>query len=684
LNTLELLVNATCIRFEMMMASEGNFAISLTDSELEENWHEFLSNQGDYFNATIRQLGGTDYQVYDSDALCGVLDSLNSDDFWDDMISANNQANLARQTKLVPQKPVSRPSKRTTALKAATGLEAVVECSDSYERLYEGQEKLMEFMNDSHPIDLDVPESQQDMTPIFDNVMKFTDSDVFWNEIVGMEAEVGAQAKQQANRDLADIGLDAIIACGDAQQTLSDAVHEIISDCRDSQEPEQPDLLQSKTSTIEQEDVDKPVSEVSDILDQIVRNEEDSSFYPDILAMEEEKNEMNGVSTTGLRRRNLLPTVDVEELLASAPSVTPSINAATPPPAKGESLLTTTTIWDDMKVLKLDPQKQVYIEKNTIVDNPIISSMAEEIETRSLKGPNVKYSFLILMVAALSIALISYSHSVRESPILFRILWVLAYMINFITVSIPGRLDRVVVDGNHIKPWTSLFEASPWAFAIWGLIYFAEVGLSGYVSIIGIPIKLFQKLVPYWLAGNWCQGLWCFAFRPEFKASLWVPTVFLLLGTLTFTKLHWETTLFMRASYGKEFNAANIGMMVFRTPMGMHAAWLAAATLLNFNSYVAVSRCSKGQQIAVAHASIYIATAFGMYFAWATNDATISLTAAWALESVAHRTFEKIKAPGNVVGADVQESLAISESVLCNGLKCISLGIIMAPFVTNQ
>lgn len=444
------------------------------------------------------------------------------------------------------------------------------------------------------------------------------------------------------------------------------------------------------------------MSEVSNILDQVVRNEDDSSFYPNILAMEEEvlfflnflvylhllhlqKNEIKGLSTTGLRRRNLVPDTKVEELLAPSSS-TDGSSSSTPsaPTAKEESLLTTTTVWDDLKVLKLEPQKQLYIDKSTIIDNPIISSMAEEIETRSLKGPNVKYSFLILMVAAVSIALISYSHSVRESPVLFRILWVLAYMINFITVSIPGRLDRVLVDGNHIKPWTSLFEASPWAFAIWGLIYFAEVGLSGYVSIIGIPIKLFQKLVPYWLAGNWCQGLWCFAFRPEFKASLWVPTVFLLLGTLTFTKLHWETTMFMRMTYGKEFNAANIGMMVLRMPMGMHAAWLAAATLLNFNSYVAVSRCSKGQQIAVAHASIYIATAFGMYFAWATNDVTISLTAAWALESVAHRTFEKIKAPGNVVGADVQESLAISESVLCNGLKCISLGIMMAPFVTHQ
>lgn len=86
-----------------MMASEGSFRIPLSDPELEENWHEFLSSQGDYFNTTIRQLGGTNYQVHDSDDLCGLLDSLNSDEFWDDMLSADTQANLARQPKQAPQ-----------------------------------------------------------------------------------------------------------------------------------------------------------------------------------------------------------------------------------------------------------------------------------------------------------------------------------------------------------------------------------------------------------------------------------------------------------------------------------------------------------------------------------------------------------------------------------------------------
>jgi hypothetical protein len=64
-----------------------------------------------------------------------------------------------------------------------------------------------------------------------------------------------------------------------------------------------------------------------------------------------------------------------------------------------------------------------------------------------------------------------------------------------------------------------------------------------------------------------------------------------------------------------------------------------------------------------------------------TSDAMVSLTVAWALEAVAHRTKEKIRSPGNLVTSDVHESLAITEQCLSSTLKCVSLGIMVAPFV---
>lgn len=64
------------------------------------------------------------------------------------------------------------------------------------------------------------------------------------------------------------------------------------------------------------------------------------------------------------------------------------------------------------------------------------------------------------------------------------------------------------------------------------------------------------------------------------------------------------------------------------------------------------------------------------------GDATISLTVAWAIEAVATRTYSKIKERGNTVSVDVLESLGATETGLANMLKCISLGIVVAPFVT--
>lgn len=344
----------------------------------------------------------------------------------------------------------------------------------------------------------------------------------------------------------------------------------------------------------------------------------------------------------------------------------------------GALIIPTTSLLEDLEVMALKPQKQIGIDNKVAVSmNPLLSQLQEEIDLRSLRGPNIQFCFTILLIAAVSIALISYSNSVRGSPWLFRILWVLAYAINFIAVSFPGRLDRVIVGGEHIKPWNSLFEAATWAFALWGVVYGSEIILSGYISIIGIPMKLFQKLVPYWLASNWFQGLWCFTFRPEFKAHLWIPTLFLALGTCAFAKMHLEITLFLRSYEG----AASFGILLLRIPFAIHASWLAAATLLNFNSFAAVSQMSKGMQIALAHASALTAAICGVLFAVYTNDCVVAFTIAWALAAVANRSTEKSKLSSGVFPSEIHESIAASSHVLANVTTCIGFGILVAPYV---
>jgi hypothetical protein len=101
-------------------------------------------------------------------------------------------------------------------------------------------------------------------------------------------------------------------------------------------------------------------------------------------------------------------------------------------------VLLSSTIWNDLDVALLKPAKQVVIDTQTTSEDQGMQMIQEHIERRAKAGPNTKFTFCLFAVSFLSIALVAASNSVRESPYLFRVLWVLAYAINAVTVSIPG------------------------------------------------------------------------------------------------------------------------------------------------------------------------------------------------------------------------------------------------------
>lgn len=87
----------------------------------------------------------------------------------------------------------------------------------------------------------------------------------------------------------------------------------------------------------------------------------------------------------------------------------------------------------------------------------------------------------------------------------------------------------------------------------------------------------------------------------------------------------------------------------------MHATWLAAATLLNLNAFVATSRgVQSGLSIATAHFSPYAVLTVNLILGYLSKDPLIPLTAIWALSAVVSRTSEK--------GSDaVTQSLVVTE-----------------------
>lgn len=78
--------------------------------------------------------------------------------------------------------------------------------------------------------------------------------------------------------------------------------------------------------------------------------------------------------------------------------------------------------------------------------------------------------------------------------------------------------------------WKTVFQPAGWAFAIWGVIYLGETIDTMYVAAVGRPADAIKAALPYWVAGNLFQSLWCFAFRERFRNRLYLPAMLLLLA----------------------------------------------------------------------------------------------------------------------------------------------------------
>eukprot|EP01041_Mallomonas_annulata_P012429 gene12429-26142_t len=254
---------------------------------------------------------------------------------------------------------------------------------------------------------------------------------------------------------------------------------------------------------------------------------------------------------------------------------------------------------------------------------------------------------------------------------LYRILWVVAFAINVISVSIPGRFDGEQVDNKVAIPWETVFAPAGYAFAIWGAIYIGEFLLTIYMGISGQPMKVFRPAVTWWLMGNLFQSLWCASFRPQFKSVLWLPTLLLALGALSFFMLQRQIT--SAIVLPRDATAwSQIGLWLMRAPISLHTGWLTAAALLNLNGYAAVSNISMGKQVALALASAYVAAAAGGILSVWTQDPLLALTVAWALTAVAYQT--KHKSTLNL-HADTKEALALTESWLAKALVATALSV---------
>ena len=281
--------------------------------------------------------------------------------------------------------------------------------------------------------------------------------------------------------------------------------------------------------------------------------------------------------------------------------------------------------------------------------------------------------YLSIALVAVPWQLIKGKDFYNKSQTSVAIVWVASFVLNLITLNLPGRFDNSNSSPEG-GPWKSLFAPAPYAFAIWGVIYLTEFLLTAFIATNYREkvIKTLTMITPFWLSTNIYQSLWCLTFRPQFKEYLWVPATFLGLGA---TSLLTAVALVSKNLLIADTNDSFYYLLLLRIPLSLHTGWLAAATLLNLNGFVAFNKIPMSSQLAVAFASVFVAFLIGTVSTFLLKDPLLAGTVAWATAALAYQTYNKCYVEIAPVAID---ALALTESVL---YKILLIVAIISPFV---
>ena len=312
----------------------------------------------------------------------------------------------------------------------------------------------------------------------------------------------------------------------------------------------------------------------------------------------------------------------------------------------------------------------------------VVAAAPAAIDVTAPQVPKLK--FLLLTVAAAAVPQLAFwlKKNGTEKVWIYRASWAGVFLINILTVSIPGRFDSQ--QGQDVfKLLRTLFEPATWAFAIWGVIYLTELLLTLYVATGCLPASLLQSVLPFWVAGNLFQSLWCFAFRPQFGQVLWLPMSLLALGSVSYALAHRELSMVLNGLdlFG---SWAAVKLLLLRFPFALHTGWLAAASLLNFNTWIAASVRSMDTQIAFAFLSTYVAALVGGALTLTSKDPMLACTVAWALAALSVRTGQKITEATPQTSPDTLSALAKTEKGLAFAMLAVGVGSAVVPAIPTM
>jgi len=216
-----------------------------------------------------------------------------------------------------------------------------------------------------------------------------------------------------------------------------------------------------------------------------------------------------------------------------------------------------------------------------------------------------------------------------------RIVNLVSYGINLVSVGRPGRMDGQAVDDGELAPRTgkTLVAPSGWAFAIWGPIFLGElVGVTApfFIKESDPIVELLRKTYGPFITAQLFQSLWCAAFRPKYKGS----AMFISTGMLSATAFHLSKAHAIFTANPLLYSNLQYGL--FFLPMALHFGWTTAASLVNLNGSVALQKGASSTIIKyVGHLSVLAATVLGIYIAKTRDAPVFAGVISWALFAVA-------------------------------------------------
>eukprot|EP00520_Triparma_pacifica_P018595 CAMPEP_0118645714 /NCGR_PEP_ID=MMETSP0785-20121206/7653_1 /TAXON_ID=91992 /ORGANISM="Bolidomonas pacifica, Strain CCMP 1866" /LENGTH=335 /DNA_ID=CAMNT_0006537625 /DNA_START=261 /DNA_END=1265 /DNA_ORIENTATION=- len=266
------------------------------------------------------------------------------------------------------------------------------------------------------------------------------------------------------------------------------------------------------------------------------------------------------------------------------------------------------------------------------------------------------------------------------------------FLINIISVSMPGRLDgelakeietskktskkiskKISKKTSNNKPLSpspisivggrTLIAPAPWAFAIWGPIYISEFLLILLILSTSSTSPLFQTLQtvsPYWFLSNLSQALWCASFRTSYVLS---PNPLSNISSPTYLTL---TTLCLLKSHAVLVSSGSPWYITL--PIALHGGWTSAASLVNINGALAYKLNSPTLQLLLGHLSLAAAVSLAAYVSSGGGGGTVPIVLSWALRSLGDGMRTRVKGKeGNLYGASSIGKIADLGSAITAG-----------------